>query len=106
MVDKYAGVFNDDLGRLPGIVHLEVDPDHTVLTTVIRQGWPELKEGLPNVVAPYFNIRDEMSIQDGLVFKGERMVIPQTMRSKMLGKVHNSHVGVNGCLNRARECLY
>ena len=34
------------------------------------------------------------------------MVIPQAMRSKMLGKVHNSHLGVNGCLNRARECLY
>ena len=21
-------------------------------------------------------------------------------------KVHNAHLGVNGCLNRARECLY
>jgi hypothetical protein len=27
-VDKHAEVFNDDLGRLPGIVHLEVDPNH------------------------------------------------------------------------------
>ena len=34
------------------------------------------------------------------------MVIPQTMRGKMLGKVHNSHLEVNGCLNQARECLY
>ncbi|CAB4004970.1 Transposon Ty3-G Gag-Pol poly [Paramuricea clavata] len=82
------------------------DESLQVLTTVIRQGWPEQKEDLPNVVTPYFNIRDEMSIQDGLVFRGERVVIPQAMRSKMLGKVHNSHLGVNGCLNRARECLY
>ena len=82
------------------------DESLQVLTTVIRQGWPEQKEDLPNVVAPYFNIRDEMSIQDGLVFRGERVVIPQAMRSKMLGKVHNSHLGVNGFLNRARECLY
>ncbi|CAB3998030.1 Hypothetical predicted protein [Paramuricea clavata] len=77
-----------------------------VLATVIRQGWPEQKEDLPNVVTPYFNIRDEMSIQDGLVFRGERVVIPQAIRSKMLGKLYNSHLGVNGCLNRARECLY
>jgi hypothetical protein len=62
------------------------DESLQVLTTVIRQGWPEQKEDLPNVVAPYFNIRDEMSIQVGLVFRGERVVIPQAMRSKMLGK--------------------
>ncbi|CAB4029075.1 Transposon Ty3-G Gag-Pol poly [Paramuricea clavata] len=82
------------------------DESLQVLTTVIRQGWPEQKEDLPNVVTPYFNIRDEMSIQDGLVFRGEKVVIPQAMRSKMLGKVHNSHLEVNGCFNRARECLY
>ena len=68
---------------------------------MIQQGCPERKEALPNIVAPYFNIRDEMSIQDGLVFRGER-----AMRGKILKKVHNSHLGVNGCLNRARECLY
>ena len=61
------------------------DESLQVLTTVIRQGWPEQKEDLPNVVAPYFNIRDEMSIQDCLVFRGERVVISQAMRSKMLG---------------------
>jgi hypothetical protein len=37
------------------------DESLQILTTVIRQGWPEQKEDLPNVVAPYFNIRDEMS---------------------------------------------
>ncbi|CAB3998068.1 Transposon Ty3-G Gag-Pol poly [Paramuricea clavata] len=81
------------------------DESLQVLTMVIRQGWPEQKEDLPNVVAPYFNIRDEMSIQDDLMFRGERVVIPQAMRSKMLGKVHNSHLGVNGCLNRGRVPL-
>ena len=28
MVDKHADVFNDGLGRLPGLVHLEVDSHH------------------------------------------------------------------------------
>ncbi|CAB4008143.1 Transposon Ty3-G Gag-Pol poly [Paramuricea clavata] len=101
---KYLPISDE---RLKGIQReTKSEESLQVLTTVIRQGWPEQKEYLPNVVAPYFNIRDEMSIQDGLVFTGERVVILQAMRSKMLGKVHNSHLGVNGCLNRAQECLY
>ena len=47
-----------------------------------------------------------MSIQDGLIFKGERVVVPKAARGELLRRIHNSHLGVNGCLNRARECLY
>ena len=51
-------------------------------------------------------MRDEMSVQDGLIFKGERVVVPRAIRSDLMKRVHNAHLGVNGCLNRARECLY
>ena len=47
-----------------------------------------------------------MSVQDGLIFKGERVVVPKAARGELLRRIHNSHLGVNGCLNRARECLY
>ena len=60
----------------------------------------------PSIISPYFNTRDEMSIQDGLIFKGERVVVPRASRSELLRRIHSSHLGVNGCLNRARECLY
>jgi len=47
-----------------------------------------------------------MSVYDGLVFKGERLLIPKLMRPKMKERIHYSHIGVNGCLRRARECMY
>jgi hypothetical protein len=37
VVDKHAEVFNDDLGRLPGIVHLEVDPNHKPVVLPARK---------------------------------------------------------------------
>ena len=40
------------------------------LKEVIQTGWPEEKQQLPAVLTPCF--RDEMSVYDGLVFKGER----------------------------------
>ena len=37
VVDKHDEIFNDDLGRLPGIVHLEVDPNHQPVVLPARK---------------------------------------------------------------------
>lgn len=77
-----------------------------MLKVVIRKGWPEHNSDLPNVISPYFNIRDEMFVQDSLIFQGKRVVVPRASKSELFKRVHNTHLGVNGCLNRAHECLY
>lgn len=77
-----------------------------VLKNVILDGFPDSKEELPASVHPYFSIRDELSVVDGIVFKGLRCVIPQSLRPKMKTKLHESHIGVQGCLRRARELVY
>ena len=84
----------------------EQDESLQVLKAVIQHGWSENKSTLPLLASPYFDMRDELSVQDGLIFKGERVVVPKAARSGLLKRIHNSHLGVNGCLNRARECLY
>ena len=80
----------------------EADESLQVLKAVIQKGWPKHKSNVPGIISPYFNMRDEMSIQDGLIFKGEHVGVPRASRRRM----HSSHLGLNGCLNRARECLY
>ena len=47
-----------------------------------------------------------MSVQDRLIFKSKRVVVPQAAKGELLKRIHNPHLGVNGSLNRARECLY
>ena len=69
-------------------------------------GWPTEKKDLPHQVAQYFPYRDELSVQDGLVFRGERVVIPTDLRQTLKERVHWSHLGIEGCLRRARECLF
>lgn len=76
------------------------------LKEVIQTSWPEVKEELPAVLTPYFIFRDQMSVYDSLVFKGERLLIPKQMWSTMKECLHSSHIGVNGCLRRAREGMY
>ena len=83
----------------------EMEESLQILKPVLQQGWPEDKSALPPIISPYFKTRDEMTVQDGLIFKGERVVVPQSCREELLRRIHNSHVGVNGCLSKARECL-
>ena len=46
----------------------EMDESLQVLKAVIQRGWPEDKSALPGIISPNFNMRDEMSVQDGLIF--------------------------------------
>ena len=73
---------------------------------MIQHGWPEIKSTLPLLGSPYFALRDELSIQDGLIFKEERVVAPEAAWRGLLKSIHNSHLGDNGCLDIACECLY
>lgn len=45
-------------------------------------------------------------MQDGILFKGNRVIVPAALRSYMVKKVHSSHIGVEGCLRKARDVLY
>ena len=56
--------------------------------------------------APYWNYRDEISIYDGIMFKGEKVIVPKSMQREMLTLIHSSHLGVEKCKRRARDVLY
>ena len=77
-----------------------------VRKTTILKDWPEDKSRVSPLVTPYCSIRDELSIYDGLIFKGERLVEPETLRAEIKKELHASHAGVEGCLRRARESVY
>ena len=76
------------------------------LKRVIQEGWPADEKSLPPLVTPYFCVRDELAVTDGLIFRGERLVIPKGMRTAVKKDVHSGHQGIDACLRRAREHVY
>ncbi|CAC5408071.1 unnamed protein product [Mytilus coruscus] len=86
--------------------HTKNDLQMQELKEVIQEGWPINKWNVPSSVSIYFDIRDELTLQNGLLFKGERVIIPKSLRTDMIKKIHSSHIGIEGCLRRARERLY
>jgi len=45
------------------------DPVLQALNKTIQLGWPDFKSILPKVVHCYFDVHDELTVQDELVFK-------------------------------------
>ena len=89
------------------------DEELQTLSDVIHEGWPEtLSEAHKydrrrrQVIELYWNSRDELTIEDGLVYKGHRLVIPFKERSGVVKSLHESHIGIEGTLRRARDIVY
>jgi len=69
-------------------------------------GWPAHKAELDPVLHPYFDVRDEINTVDGIVFKGQRIIIPKDMRAEALDILHASHQGIVKTKQLARDLMY
>jgi len=81
--------------------------DSTLLNVAIYtgEGWPDMKD-LSREEKKFFTVREELSVCDGLLLKGNRIVIPKSMREELLGKLHDGNQGIVKCRARARESVW
>lgn len=84
----------------------EADETLKLLTQVIIDGWPSKKASIPDELGDYWNIRAELSVNDGVIYKRNQIVIPNSMRKDMLQRIHTGHLGMEKCKRRAREVMY
>ena len=83
-----------------------VDETLQVLKSVVLNGWPESKRDCPKLIHQYWSFRDEITTQNGILYKGQTVIIPTSMRREMLEAIHYSHLGIASCLRRARDVLF
>jgi hypothetical protein len=67
------------------------------------RGWPKSRKEasiLDNpskiVVDLYWNSCDELTYENGIVYKGHRVVIPAAERHNTMKSVHQSNIGIEG----------
>ena len=73
---------------------------------MVQNGWPKRRCECPSATKSYWNYRDEISIQDDIIFRGERVIIPRKIQHEMLQIIHGAHLGVEKCKRRARDVLF
>ena len=82
------------------------DDTMALLKHTITFGWPHTVQELPKELQAYWTFREEMTVEDGLILKATRIVIPPTMQESVLQQLHDGHLGFTKCYNRAKQTVY
>jgi hypothetical protein len=82
------------------------DPILHRLKQYILNGFPVSIQDVHQEVRPYWSFRDELSIEDGMILKGTRVVIPSLLQDLYLNKIHEGHQGISRCQQRAKMSIY
>ena len=82
------------------------DPLLSRLMCQIRLGWPSDRRSVPEILRGYFPLKAELTLQDGLIFKGRCLVIPHSQQREIISHLHRTHIGLASILRLARECVF
>ena len=84
----------------------QADDTLTILKYTIQKGWPSMIKELPNKIQSYWTFRGEVTIEDGLILKGTRIVVPSMKQVEILKLIHEGHLSLTKCKLRAKETVY
>lgn len=79
------------------------DPILSRVHRYVRQGWPT---SASEAVKPYWNRRLELSTEGGCLLWGDRLIVPQKLRSRIVEELHQDHPGVVRMKAVARSYLW
>ncbi|XP_058811065.1 uncharacterized protein K02A2.6-like [Topomyia yanbarensis] len=82
------------------------DQSMQLIIDFINRGWPSSIDRVPDGVKIYFSCRDELSTQNGIIFRNDRILVPHNLRRKLIDSCHISHNGIESALKLARANLF
>ena len=71
-----------------------------------QQGWPHQRRHVPRLVRRYWNFRDKLSTDDGMLLKGLRLIIPGELQEEYLSHLHEGHLSASKVQENAKQHMY
>ena len=69
-------------------------------------GWPEFISDCKESAKSYWSIREELCSFQEMILYNDRIVIPTSLRSEILERIHEGHQGRERCKRLARMAVY
>lgn len=82
------------------------DPLCCALLTHILKGWPTATQAVAPELQPFWMYKEELTTDANLIFKANRVLIPDALKLEFLQKIHSMHSGIEGSLRKARETVF
>ena len=70
----------------------------------LMSGWPD-RQTVSKLARLYWNFRDELSVLDGVLLKGNNIIVLKSVRTDVLKQIHEGHFSVSKCRLRARTSV-
>ena len=86
---------SDTLNQLH--VATKKDDKLILLNHTITNGWPHSIKEVPHKIQAYWTSHEELTIEDGLVVKGTRIVITRGQCKQVLAMIHEGHFSLGKC---------
>lgn len=79
------------------------DPILSKVMQKIQASWHSEND---KCMMPFWNKRDELSVEQGLILRGNRIIIPSKLRPGMLQELHKAHQGMVAMKSLARSKMW
>ena len=84
----------------------ERDDELQQVIELTLNGWPQHSSDVPARAMEFYNVRHALSVSDGILLMGNRIVVPRRMREMMLNRIHEGHLGINKSRERANMSVF
>ena len=82
------------------------DPILGTVYQLTQQGWPHQRRHTPRMARAYWDFRDQLSTDEGLLLMGPRIVILFCLCEEYLQRLHQGHLSATKVQQNARQHLY
>ena len=85
---------------------MQRDPILATVYQLTQQGWPHQRRHVPRLARRYWDFRDELSTDDGMLLKGPRLIIPGELQEEYLSCLHEGHLSASKVQENAKQHMY
>ncbi|XP_059061528.1 uncharacterized protein K02A2.6-like [Achroia grisella] len=84
----------------------EKDDECKSIIRYIMRGWPSNKFDVDELVRSQWSYNESFEYIDGIIFKDNLVYIPRRLRTEMIQRVHDGHMGIDRCKRHARDVMF
>ena len=82
------------------------DPVLSTVYQLAQHRWPKERRRVPNVAKYYWDFRDKLSTDEGLLLKGLSLIILAALRESYLQRLHEGHLSTSKTILNARQHMF
>ena len=82
------------------------DPVLSTVYQLVQHRWPKERRRVPNMAKYYWDFRDKLSTDEGLLLKGLSLIILAALRENYLQRLHEGHLSASKTILNARQHMF